>query len=111
MFPKRFRLRKKEDYHRLFKKGKRIRGSFLDLQFIKNNFSFYRVAVIVSLKVSKKATVRNKLKRRSREALKKILEGVGGYDIALIVKENAKEKNFQEILDEITRLFKKAKII
>ena len=71
-----------------------------------------RFAFIVSLKVSKKAILRNKIKRRLRELVKSRLPNIKkGYDIVLTVAPGLEIKNFWETEESINKLFKKAKLI
>ena len=69
MLPKTNRLTKKKDFENVFKKGKGIKGDFLILRFVGNKTKTCRFGIVVSKKISKKATVRNKIKRRIRAAI------------------------------------------
>lgn len=59
------RIRKRKDFLFLYKKGKRYRGKYFNLIYLSNDFSFSRIAVIVSKKVGN-AVKRNKIKRQMR---------------------------------------------
>lgn len=59
------RIRKRKDFLFLYKKGKRYRGKYFNLIYLSNDFSFSRMAVIVSKKVGN-AVKRNKIKRQMR---------------------------------------------
>ena len=53
------------------KQGSIVRGQQLSLKYVKNERrSTYRVAVVVSKKVSKSAVVRNRIRRRVYEAVR-----------------------------------------
>jgi ribonuclease P protein component len=69
------------------RKGQNIRGSLLTLKFAKNkDTSSYRVAVVVSKKVTKSAPKRNRIRRRIYEYIRtQATEDIKGYDIVLIV--------------------------
>ena len=71
MLPKKNRLKNKKDFERVFKQGKGFKEDFLFFKITKNNLKENRFGFIVSLKVSKKAVLRNKVKRRLREIIKK----------------------------------------
>jgi ribonuclease P protein component len=111
VLPKQNRLKKKKDFERVLKEGKGFKEDFLFLKILKNNLEFSRFGFIVSQKVSKKATVRNKIKRRLREIvrlrLKRIKRGIDGVLIALWGLEN---KSFKEMEETINKIFKRAKI-
>jgi len=52
--------------------------------------------IIVSLKVSKKAVVRNKIKRRIKHALKELVD-FSTNDLVVITNKNIINKSYQEI--------------
>ena len=58
------RLKKKKDFEKVLRGGKGFKEDFLLFKTIKNNLKTSRFGFIISQKVSKKATVRNKLKRK-----------------------------------------------
>lgn len=65
------------------------------IKYKKNSTSGSDVKIIVSLKVSKKAVVRNKIRRRIREILKP--KDLSGYDLVVITNKDILDKDFQEI--------------
>ena len=86
MLPKQYRLTKNKDFARVAQQGKIIFSYALGLKYIKNNLNYSRFGIIVSLKVSKKAVIRNKIKRRIRAILKENLSNiVQGYDFLMQV--------------------------
>ena len=112
MLPRLNRLNKKTEIERVFKEGKAFKEDFLILKLVKNSLGKNRFGFIVSQKVSKKATIRNKIKRRLRgliqsklEKLKKEVDGV------LIALPGLETKDFWEMEEVINKLFKKAKLI
>ncbi|MSR68549.1 ribonuclease P protein component [Candidatus Saccharibacteria bacterium] len=60
-----YRLRKNSDFQRLYKSGKRFTTPNLVLYYMPSNFDYSQVGFVVSKKVSKKAVVRNSLRRRA----------------------------------------------
>ena len=69
-------------------------------------------AFVASLKVSKKAAERNKLKRRARAITYPLLKDVSsGICAAVFFKPSIFGKKYGEIKDELISLYKKAKII
>ncbi len=111
MLPKENRLTKNKDFEEIFKKGKGFRENFLFLKILKNKLKVSRFGFVVSNKISKKATVRNKIKRRLREITKKRLLKIGkGFDAVLVVNFNPGLKSFQEIGEMADKLFIKANL-
>ncbi len=112
MLPKNHRLRLKKDFDKLFKGGKFIAQGFLTLGYIKNKLNISRLAVIVGKKVSKKAVVRNSVKRKTVEIIRLNLSGIrSGFDLVFISKPEIAGKKSAEIGKAVIGLLKKAKFI
>lgn len=110
MLPKINRLKKKKDIERVFKEGRGVKEDFLILKAVKNSLKNPRFAFIVSSKVSKKATLRNKIRRRlSKLAGLKIGKIKNNIDFILLAVPGLEEKDFWEIDETINKLFQKAK--
>ncbi len=119
MLPKINSLKKGKDIERVFEKGKRFKEDSLILKITKNALPQTRLGFIVSKKVSKKATLRNKIKRKLREIVskkgKKFKKGCHpfatrpGMDILLIALPGLETKDFWEIDETLNKLFEKAK--
>lgn len=100
------RLRKKNDIDGVFKKGRTAAGSFVFFKLIENFLNINRFAFIVSRKISKKAVLRNKIKRRLREVIKKNIPNLPqGFDFLIIAKPIIVNKNFREIEKDINEIF------
>ncbi len=113
MLPKINRLTKKKDFEFVFKKGESIKNDFLIFKILKNHLKESRFGFVVSKKVSNKATVRNKIKRRLREAVLSKLNKMKGspVDLIVIALPGSKNKEFSEIQETIANSLKKLKII
>lgn len=111
MLPIQSRLKKKKDFEKVFKKGKGFKEDFLFLKIVPNNQEVSRFGFIVSRKVSKKAIVRNKIKRRLRELVRGTLSQIKpGVDGVIVVLPDFTDRNLEETKQTINRLFEKAKI-
>lgn len=105
------RLRKKKDFDAIFKQGDFKKTSFIFFITKKNNLEYSRFGIIVNKKVSKKAVIRNKIKRRIREIIrKKENEMTKGLDVIIMPYKEIKTKLFQEIEQEIEWGLNKLKI-
>lgn len=111
------RLSKKKDFEEVFKGGKGFKGGFLIFKSLKNNLGGSRFGFVVSKKVSNKAVLRNKIKRRLRAAVLNIIDKKNGkpsynshFDLIIIALPDIKKKDFAEIQDAITQFFIKFKI-
>lgn len=54
----------------VYRKGKAIRGEYISLRYAPSRRPDYRLAVVVSRKVSKSAVVRNRIRRRVYEIIR-----------------------------------------
>jgi len=112
MLPKVNRLTRKKDIEKVFKKGRFFKEDFLILKTIENDLGKSRFSFSVSLKVLKKAALRNKIRRRLSEIVRSRLKKIKkGRDAVLIACPGLEEKDFWEIEEIVTKLFKRAKII
>jgi ribonuclease P protein component len=112
MLPLKNRLKKKKDFENVFTKGMTARSKYFFLRVLENGSPDTRMGFVVSKKVSKKAVERNRIKRLFREAIRLDLAKIKpGYDLVFIVLNNAKDKEFEEIREEISTTFKKCHLI
>jgi ribonuclease P protein component len=111
MLQRKNRLSAEKDLSRLFRKGRLFHGTVLSARVLRNSGEATRVAFVVSTKVSKRATTRNLVKRRLREAVRASLgELQPGWDIVIIVRPQAADiagTTVSKVLDEVLR---KAKV-
>lgn len=71
-----------------------------------------RFGVVVGLKVHKKATKRNLLKRRIREILRKHLKSiVPGRDVMIMANPKSLEADFEDLEAQILSCLKKLKLL
>ncbi|PIQ07409.1 MAG: ribonuclease P protein component [Candidatus Nealsonbacteria bacterium CG18_big_fil_WC_8_21_14_2_50_37_10] len=112
MLPKVNRLKKKQDIERVFKKGEGFKEDLLFLKIAKDRSSQTRFAFIISKKVSQKAVIRNRIRRKLSEAvgtrLKKLKKGI---DALVIVRPGFAIKDFWEMDEVINKIFAKANIL
>jgi|TARA_B100001971_G_C18012268_1_gene443029 ribonuclease P protein component len=107
------RLAKRADIERVFKKGRSFFVGNIGIRIAKNNLKVSRFTVVASLKVSKKAVDRNKLKRKLREIIRKeILPSVKpGFDGVISTKKPLLELSYNELQSLTIKLFKKTKLL
>jgi ribonuclease P protein component len=106
-FSKVERLRNKQEFDKVFRKGRRRRGSFVALHYIYNGGDLKRLGITVSKRVDKRAVVRNRLKRRLREIFRTNKELFpNGYDYVLRALPKSGEALYGELKDEILSLVK-----
>lgn len=108
MLRKENRLLKTKEFNLVFKKGRFISSQSFLLKYYPNFLAKSRFGFVVSTKVSKKAVVRNRIKRRLREITRKQLPCISaGYDIVIIVKKSATELTFNKMKEVISGMIAK----
>jgi len=112
MLPLNNRLKKTKEISRVFKEGRSFKEGFLILKTAKNNLDKSRFGFIVSQKVSKKAVIRNKVKRRLRAIIDKKFQTIKtATDNLFIVLPGLENKDFLSIEDTLNKIIKKANLI
>ena len=103
-------LKKNKDFQTVYKKGKSLANSYLVMYILKNETQRNRLGISVSKKVGN-SVVRHHLTRLVRESYRLSEEHFQcGYDIVVIVRTSAKEKNYHEIESALIHLGKLHKI-
>ena len=103
-----YRLTRDKDFSKVYKLGSGGHSRFFSAKSLKNNLLTSRFGISVSLDVSKKATVRNLLKRRVKAVIFENLPLLRqGYDVVVRVKKEAVGKEFAELKADLEFLFKK----
>jgi len=107
------RLTKEREIVAVLKGGKTFFSDNFILKTQEKKQKVSRGTFIISKKVAKKAVLRNKLKRRLREIIrKKIANFTKNIDFIIIVKKTTDPAlSFKVITTEIDNLLKKAKLI
>lgn len=108
MFPRKNRISKQKDFKRIFQKGGFARGKYLDCRAADNRLGLPRFAVIVSSKVSKKAVVRNRVRRRIYALLREFFKDSElNKDIAVLVRQDISKADFAEIRADLKQCLQK----
>jgi len=111
MLKKTYRLKRQKEFKALFQKKQLVKEGFLILKMAPNNKKESRFGVVVSQKVSKKAVVRNKIKRQIRAIIFRNLQKIKkGYDLVFIVLPGFEKNNFYEMATVINKMLTKAKL-
>ena len=98
MLARQNRLTSDKDFSRLFRSGRYFDGRSLGLKAVVGVPGKLRVGFAVGVKVSKRATVRNRLKRRLREIVRKTLPLLPpGYDLVFLAKPGSADLEFAEL--------------
>ncbi len=107
------RLTDKKDFDNLKEKGKIVQSNSFALAFFKRPDSeASRFGFVVSTKISKLSTERNKAKRALREAVRQSLSYIiKGYDCAFLARPQITKKYTDEIMREVKEALMQAQIL
>ncbi|MBU6415060.1 ribonuclease P protein component [Patescibacteria group bacterium] len=110
---KKYRLYKKDDFRRMYhKSSRRVSWKYGVVMYRKNNAPQSCFAFVVSVKVSKKSAVRNLLKRRTSEWIRKNLGRIrAGYDMAFVFSKNAAEAKPAIFFQDLEAFFQSIRMI
>lgn len=107
MIAKKNRFPLREEFNRLRKEGKTIQTPLFSFLYKDGQAEFPpRFAFIISKKISDKATIRNKIKRRFSEAVLKFLpRTIPGAEGVFFAKRAIAEADFQKIASVVETTF------
>ena len=106
------RLTKKADFNELYKKGHIFFTANLKIIYLKQKNELSRVGIVTSLKVNKRAVVRNRIKRKIRALIEKRIDQFSGsYDIIFYIKPKIREEDIEKLPEGIIFFLNKRKIV
>ena len=112
MLPVANRLTRRSDFELLRREGKTVYTKLLRVRYRPTRRPSSRVAVVVSLQVSKKATKRNRVKRRTAEVVRKTYPALPvGFDIAFYPSAAVADVEAAVLAGAIIEVLKKARLL
>jgi len=112
MLPKANRLKKGKYFKKVFEEGRGFKEGPLYLKIKENNLAHSRFGFTINKRVSKKAVVRNRIKRKLREVVKEKLPNlIKKVDGVIVIMPEFEEKELENLKEVVKKLFLKAKII
>lgn len=130
--PRANRLRRREDFNRVYQKGVRKRGKNLSLVVLRSKRSTSlsskgevnaaimpsqldqpsQIGVSVSQKVSKRAVIRNRIRRRIKAAFYQLLPAFPcGWKLIIVVHPSALQCDYFQFLRELEQLLMDAEVL
>ncbi len=100
------RLKKNSQFQYIYRKGERFHTENFTLFAVKSKYEDYRIGFSISKKLGK-ANKRNLLKRRMREITRCDFQIPSFCNYVVLAKENATELSFEQLKNELKRLFEK----
>lgn len=113
MLAKEFRFHRQNDVKRVYRNGSSVRSKPMNLKYLENKKKTNRVAVVVSKKVHKSAVVRNRIRRRVYEVVRRCWDDTKqGNDLVFMVYDYKLAKaDHEEVKSTIEDLLKKADLL
>lgn len=127
--PQPHRLKQRRDFQAVYHKGIRRTGRYLILRGLSERSSSpkeanpekptidkgklpTKIGISISQKVSKKAVVRNRIKRQIRAILRQLLPRIApGWQLVVVVRPEAKECEYAHFLRELEQLLVEAEVL
>ena len=108
------KLKKNNDFQKVYNFGKKSYGYYSLIFFIKNNLPYNRCGFVVSKKIGN-AVCRNRIKRLFREFYRCNQKNIKqGYDLIFVGKKNAgkefKVLKYQEMENDLQKIFKRSNL-
>lgn len=112
MLAKKYCLKGKAAFEKVFKQGNKCFVALFGIKILKNDLGYSRFGIIISSKISKKAVVRNKVRRRISETFRLNLKNFkSGFDVIIICRKPIIKASYQDIEKEILNSAKRLKLI
>jgi len=121
VLPKTHRLKRREDFNAVYQKGRRFHSKHLTVLVLADpppqgagplDHSPSRFGISISQKVSKRAVVRNRIKRQIRAILREFLPHLrAGRRLVISVRPDAVRCEYSEFLRELRKLLTQAEVL
>lgn len=99
-------VRNSRQFRQVYERGQKFHTSLFSVFILKTEGNEQRIGITVTRKVGN-AVVRNRCKRRLREALRKLLgdpAALAGFDLVVNVKSNLIEAEFGKIVEGLAKV-------
>jgi ribonuclease P protein component len=106
---RRFGLSGSKRFSQIHRNGKSAANRHLVIRFLANGQDRSRFAFVVSKRIGN-AVVRNRMKRRLREAVRS-RRVKGGWDAVFIARKGSERARFQELLRATSNLLRRSRLV
>lgn len=111
MLPRVHRLTAKNDFDRVAR-ARPFHAPHCTIRAIPNGLQVTRIGIVAGLKVSKRSTKRNRIKRIIREVFQRHFPSIHtGADIVIHTKSTAVGVSYEDFSNEIGNVLNKAKVL
>jgi ribonuclease P protein component len=102
------RLLRPADFQRLYAQGEVVRNQLVVLHYLANGQEVSRIGYSVSKKLGN-AVVRNRVKRRLREAVRSVADEIEpGYDLIMSARVRCRRAEYWEIVEAVVNAVTRA---
>lgn len=106
-----YSLKKNKEFAFAYRRGKAVSSELLTLIFVRRGEGFTRTGFSVGKKIGK-AVVRNKVKRRLREAYSRVIPAVKpGYSLVFVAKGPAALAAYRDMDKTMNLLLRRAELL
>ena len=110
MIPKENRLKKKKEFNFVFQKGRSVNGRYVRIKY--KELKGKKIGFVAPVKEFRKATERNKVKRKLRESFRKFIPNLkDDIGIIVIAKKDIEVKNVEEVGEIMEKILIKHKLL
>jgi ribonuclease P protein component len=110
MLKQEYRLKRRQDFRRVYQRGKSLKNRAFVLCFRPSIKGEQRIGFSVSKKIGK-AVERNRIRRRLREAVRLELEAFApGYDYVIVARLGAKEETVDSLRTRVKKILAAANL-
>jgi ribonuclease P protein component len=104
---KKNRLSARTEIQKTIRQGQKISLNEIKVYFKKSDQKFLRAAIIVPKKIDKRAAIRNKLRRRAGEIIRKIIPQIEKPgDMVILMQKGAEVLKFKELKEKLISVLK-----
>lgn len=108
MLPRFHRLTKKSDFDDAYRSKWAVSGHFFLIKIKTNELGCVRIGIVISKKIIKKATGRNKIKRQLRQIVRQeTMQTKKGIDIVIACKSAIQKASYIELQKEWQSIWSK----
>jgi len=101
-------LRSPDDFRRVLRRGRDIKSPLFRVIFVSRNFGSARFGFFVSRFLDKRAFVRNRLRRRAREWIRRQARLLKmPKDVIIIFKKEAIQAERRKFYEELAKIFER----
>lgn len=105
------RLRRNLDFQRVRRHGESNASPLMVLAFLRNELDYSRFGFVVSKRLGK-AVLRNRVKRRMREAIRlRVAKIKPGFDLVFIARQAINQASYAEIEQRLEQLLKESDLL